>query len=54
MNAFERRISTDGVSAAARITNLCDDRLGLLRATPIVNHDPCYRLGKGKGACASG
>ena len=46
-------INRNGVSAATSGTNLRDDRLGLLGASAIVNHDPCSRLGKGKRARAS-
>ena len=46
-------IDRNGISAATSGTNLCDDRLGLLRAAAIVNHDPRSGFGKGKSACAS-
>ena len=40
------------VSAAASVTNLRDDRLGLLRAAAIINHYLRSRFGKAKRACA--
>jgi hypothetical protein len=46
-------IDRNGVSAAASVTNVRDDRLGLIRAAAIVNHDLSSRFDKGKRARAS-
>jgi hypothetical protein len=45
--------STEIEPARPPVTNLRDDRLGLLRAAAIMNHDLRSRFGKGKSACAS-